>query len=219
MSASFERGVSYVYWTVRRTGEVRDTVRAALKKDREKMVLAATTTLGFFGGSVRRACEGVLKELDTEYVDIFQLGWLGKASAWTEGTIGQLLKLREEGKVRALGASIHDRSRAGKLAEDSPLDLLMIRYNAAHPGAERDIFPHLATDWRKLLKAPRGWKGPVMSAGDCYRWSLHNPNVDVVLSGPATRAQAEENLAAVEKGPLTAEEEQWMREFGRAVHG
>ncbi len=60
--------------------------------------------------------------------------------------------------------------RAGQLAEESPLDLFMIRYNAAHPGAERDIFPHLArrqpavvaytaTSWRKLLKAPSKWDG------------------------------------------------------------
>ena len=57
--------------------------------------------------------------------------------------MAELVRLREEGKVRAIGISIHDRERAGKLAESSPLDLFMIRYNAAHPGAERDIFPHL----------------------------------------------------------------------------
>lgn len=39
----------------------------------------------------------------------------------------------------------------------------MIRYNAAHPGAEREIFPHL---------------------GDCYRFCLSSPYVDVVLTGP-----------------------------------
>jgi len=54
------------------------------------------------------------------------------------------MKLNEEGEVRAMGMSIHDRQRAGQLAEDSPLDAL-IRDNAAHPSAERDIFPHLAT--------------------------------------------------------------------------
>ncbi len=230
MAASFERGVNYVYWTSRRTGKVRSTLKAALKKDREKMVLAATTTLGYLGGSVRRSCERTLKELGTDYLDIFLLGWLGVGAAWTQGTIDALVQLKKEGKVKAVGVSIHDRPRAAKLAEDSPLDLLMIRYNAAHPGAEREIFPHLekrrpavvaytATDWRKLLKAPSGWKGPVMSAGDCYRWSLNHPSVDVVLSGPANRAQAEENLAALDKGPLSADEEKWMREFGRVVHG
>lgn len=150
-------------------------------------------------------------------------------AALTDATAAELVKLRESGKVRAIGCSIHDRQRAGRLAEASPMDLLMVRYNAAHPGAERDIFPHLqtrkpnlvaytATSWRKLLKKPSGWDGPVMSPGDCYRFCLSNPAVDVVLTGPASRAQLEENLGALEKGPLTPEEMEWMRRFGQAVH-
>jgi predicted aldo/keto reductase-like oxidoreductase len=58
-----------------------------------------------------------------------------------------------------------------------------------------------------------------MTAGDCYRFQLTSPHVDVALTGPESRAQMEENLDAVAKGPLTADEEQWMRRFGRAVHG
>jgi hypothetical protein len=106
----------------------------------------------------------------------------------------------------------------------------MIRYNAAHPGAERDVFPRLArrrpavvaytaTSWRKLLKAPRGWTGPVMTAGDCYRFCLSSPHVDVVLTGPRDVRELRENLAALEQGPLSAEEARWMRDFGARVHG
>jgi hypothetical protein len=29
----------------------------------------------------------------------------------------------------------------------------------------------------------------------------------------------EANLAALEKGPLSPDEEEWMRKFGKAVHG
>jgi len=151
-------------------------------------------------------------------------------SRWGDGTVGEMVRLREEGKVRALGVSIHNRRRAGRLAADSPLDLLMVRYNAAHPGAEEDIFPHVdparqsivsytATRWRKLLKRPRGWDGRVPTAGDCYRFCLTEPKVSVVLTGPKTRAMLEANLEAVRQGPLPADELEWMREFGRVVHG
>jgi hypothetical protein len=106
----------------------------------------------------------------------------------------------------------------------------MIRYNAAHPGAEQDIFPHLvrrrpavvaytATSWRKLLRAPRGWTGRVPTAGDCYRFCLTSPQVDLVLTGPKTVGELRENLAALEKGPLDPAELEWMRSFGKAVHG
>jgi hypothetical protein len=43
--------------------------------------------------------------------------------------------------------------------------------------------------------------------------------VDVVLTGPASGAQLEENVAALAKGPVSGEEDVWMRELGRVVHG
>jgi predicted aldo/keto reductase-like oxidoreductase len=59
-----------------------------------------------------------------------------------------------------------------------------------------------------------------MTAGDCYRFCLSSPHVDVVLMGPKDVGQLRENLAALDRGgPLSAEEDRWMREFGRKVHG
>ena len=108
--------------------------------------------------------------------------------------------------------------------------MLMIRYNAAHPGAETDIFPKLekrnpaivpytATRWHKLLTRPRGWTGDVPTPGDCYRFCLTNPHVDVVLTAPANAQQLEENVRALAQGPLSEEELAWMYEFGKVVHG
>lgn len=225
-----ERGVEYVFWTHRRTGHLREPLRRALQRNREKLVVATGPSTGYLGGSVRRGTERLLADLRTDYIDVLHLFWLGVGSAWTEATIEALQELKQQGKVRAIAVSIHDRVRAGQLAADSPLDLFMIRYNAAHPGAERDIFPHLArrkpavvaytaTSWRKLLSAPRGWGKPPMTAGDCYRFCLSSPHVDVTLTGPKTAAQLDESLDALARGPLSAEEDRWMREFGRAVHG
>jgi aryl-alcohol dehydrogenase-like predicted oxidoreductase len=186
--------------------------------------------IGWFGWGVRRGAENLLRKLGTDYLDVYQLGWVGVGAALNRTTERELVHLRESGKVRAISVSIHDRVRAGELARTSPLDMLMIRYNAEHPGAERDIFPYrndgkptilayTATSWRRLLKPPKAWQGPTMTAGDCYRFQLSNPNVDLALMGPSTRAQLNENLVALEKGPLSADEERWMREYGRLLHG
>ena len=226
---ALEQGVNYVFWTPK-ARQVTESLKAAIKRDRESLVLACGPTTGYFGGSIRRACERLLQKLGTDYLDVFQLFWLGRTSAWTPSTIDALVSLRESGMVRAIGVSIHDRKRAGKLAEDSPLDMLMIRYNAAHTGAERDIFPHLAkrkpaivaytaTRWRGLLKRPKGWKGPVMTAADCYRFCLSNPHVDLVLTGPKNHRQLQENLRNLrEKGPLSEEEMRFISDFGQVVH-
>ncbi|MBI4957738.1 MAG: aldo/keto reductase [Myxococcales bacterium] len=227
--AAMDRGVNLFLWTARAKG-LRSPLKEALAGRRDEVAVVGYATIGWFGWSVRRAAESLLRTLGTDHLDVLLLGWLGVGAAWSRGTERELLALRESGKVRAIGCSIHDRKRAGRLAESSPLDLLMIRYNAAHPGAERDIFPHVrdgrptllaytATSWRKLLKGPKGWDGPVMTAGDCYRYQLSSPHVDLALTGPKTRAELEENLAALDKGPLDADETKWMRAFGEKVHG
>ncbi|WP_437955081.1 aldo/keto reductase [Sorangium sp. So ce119] len=227
--AAMDRGVNLFLWTMR-AGGLGNPLREALKQRRDGVSVVGFAQAGWFGWGVRRGAEKLLRELGTDHLDVYLLGWLGVGSAWTSATERELVHLRESGKVRALGVSIHDRARAGRLAASSPLDLLMIRYNAAHPGAERDIFPHVqggkpsvlaytATAWRRLLKKPKGWDGPAMTAGDCYRFQLSNPHVDLALTGPKSRAEVEANLDALAKGPLTADEEAWMRDFGRAVHG
>ncbi len=221
--------LQYVFWNPR-AKVMTGPLRRAVKRDRARYVIAGGPTLAYFPWQLSKYVDRARLVLGTDYLDVLQLYWLGKMSRYSQGMVDELVRLRESGKVRALAVSIHDRPRAGRLAEDSPLDALMIRYNAAHPGAERDIFPHLArrkpaviaytaTSWRKLLTPPKGWTGPAMTAGDCYRFVLSSPHVDVTLMGPKDVTQLRENLKALEKGPLTPEEEQWMREYGRRVHG
>lgn len=230
LEAALERGVSYLFWNRLKGGDIQPAVRRALARDRDRLVFAAGPGLAYLGGSVRRGTEKLLRAFGTDYVDILHLFWLGRLSAWREPVLDEISRLKAEGKIRALGISIHDRPRAGRLAEDPRLDHLMVRYNAAHPGAEQDIFPHFAkrrpsvaaytaTSWRRLLRAPKGWTGRVATAADCYRFCLSSDFVDVVLMGPSSRAQLEEDLGALEKGPLSPDEDRWMRELGRAVHG
>lgn len=229
MRDALEDRINYLFWTPRMKNTV-PLIKEVIKKDRDRYILATGPTTGWWSSNIRKFTEKTLKLLDTDYLDILQIHWMGVTSAWNEGIEEEMLKLREEGKARAIGISIHNRERAGHLAQTSELDSFMIRYNAAHPGAENDIFPHIkknrhnvtaytATRWRKLLKRPKGWEGKVPTAGDCYRFCLSNDSVNVVLTGPKNREQFEENIKAIEQGPLSEEEMKWMREFGAVVHG
>lgn len=232
-----EQGVNYWVWG-RGFDKVTEGVREVIKEDREKQVVAMLGW-GFFGWQVRRSVENALRRLDTDYLDVFKLGWLGKTSIYSKGIIDSLLKLKQEGKILAIGTSIHDRKRAGELALDSELDLFMIRYSAKHPGAEGDIFPHLskrnpavvsytALAWGQLIRSLKGiamppWPGegsfggPPLSPELCYRFVLTNPNVHLVLTGPQNREQLRQNLAALKQGPLAPEEMNWVRQYGQLV--
>jgi len=233
-----EQGANYWVWGVS-FKKVTEGIKEVLRKDREKNIVAVLGW-GYFGWQVRRSVEKALRTLGTDYLDVFKLGWLGRTSAYSRGVVDSLLKLKEEGKIKAIGASIHDRKRAGALALESELDLLMVRYNAKHPGAEEDIFPYLrkrnpavvsytALAWRQLIRPVKGiemepWPGssqgakvPPLTPELCYRFVLSNPHVHLVLTGPRNREQLMANLSALQQGPLTSEELSWIRQYGKLI--
>ena len=140
-------------------------------------------------------------------------------------------RLREQGLVRHIALSTHNRPLVAQLAHDADIEIFHVRYNAVHPGAERDIFPHLppenppglvsftATSWKQLLnprRVPSGERVP--TAADCYRFVLSNPSVDVCLTGPKTQEHVEEAIRAVAQGPMAEEELAWMRRVGQAIY-
>jgi len=207
-------------------------LRDVLKTNREKYVVATGAyNYIWFRQNIRRTLEKRLRQLRTDYIDVFHFLGVMKRREFPEQVLEELRTLRDEGQVRAIAISTHDRKFAGELAARDALDVLMIRYNAAHRGAEQEIFPYLAahnpgvvsytaTRWRRLLQRPRGWPqaGRVPTAGMCYRFVLSNPHVHVCLNAPSNEKQLLENLAAVRQGPLDEEEMQFMRAFGEAVH-
>ena len=44
-----------------------------------------------------------------------------------------------------------------------------------------------------------------MTAGECYRFCLNSPHVDVVLSAPATKMELLDSLKQMERGPILAD--------------
>lgn len=209
-------------------GALRDVFR---NKRENCVVITGAYNLLLGHLNLRRTLEKRLRQLRTDYIDIFLFLGVMKEKHFTEHVEEELCRFREEGKVRAIGISTHDRKFAGKLAAEGVLDVLMIRYNAAHRGAENDIFPYLkqhdtglisytATRWSYLLRRPRGWPedGRIPTADMCYRFVLSNPHVDVCLTAPSNIRHLEDNLKVLENGPLSEEDMKFMREFGDVVH-
>ena len=207
-------------------------MRDVLKTNRERVVLATGAYNLIVGHpNLRRSLEKRLKQFGTDYIDLFLFLGVMKEKEFPENVRQELLRFKEEGKVRAVGISTHNRTFAGRLAAEGALDVLMIRYNAAHRGAEQDIFPHLqehnpglisytATRWTYLIRKPRQWpkEAAVPTAGQCYRFVLSNPNVHVCLTAPRNLKQFEENLASLNSGPLSEEENALMVRIGDEVH-
>jgi len=225
--AAYEAGCNYFYWGALRTAGMAKAIRNIIAKGKREdiiIVLQAYIRPGGMEWTLKRG----LKRLGIDYADILLLGWYNKPP--NQKTMDKVGDLKEKGLFRYLGISGHHRPLFSELANDPRFDLFMLRYNAAHRGAEKDVFPHLpenrpgivgftATSWKQLLrsdKIPGTERRP--TAGDCYRFVLSNPNVDVVITGPSNRNQMMDNLAEMKKGPMSAEELQWMRRIGDHVY-
>jgi len=217
---AFERGCNYFNWGTFIKGRSKEMQKAIVniigKGHRDKLVLTMITYAHDNFLTKHYLTKG-LKLIGTEYTDILMLGYFPKRPP--QRLIDGALKLKEDGLIKYIALSSHNRKVFPELAKEGIFDIFHFRYNAAHRGAEDDIFPHLvneskpgmvsftATRWKQLLnpkKMPEGEKP--LSASDCYRFVLSNPNVDVCMMGAKDRKQMTENLTTLDKGPLSEDE-------------
>ena len=229
-----EQGVNYLYWGSIRRPAFGRAMRNLAKRHREKVILSVQSYSripGLIGPSVEIA----LRRAGLDYFDILLLGMRNERPG--RAYIDVFERLREQGKVRFLALSTHNRPLLPSLFDEfregtSAFDVFMLRYNAVHRGAERDAFPfvpadprpgmiaYTATRWGHLLdpaKMPAGETPP--SASDCYRFVLNQPAVDLVLCGPSDRSQMQEALSALERGPLAPEDVERMQRIGDHIYG
>lgn len=225
-----ERGVNYLYWGSRRDGDFGRAITRACRRDRAGTVVVVQS-YARAAIALRPSLELALRRLRLDHADVLLLGWWNAPPP--ERIVDAALELREAGKCRALMVSCHHRPTFATFIADPVWGAIMVRYNAAHRGAEGEVFPHLrpggdapapgvvaytATRWGGLLDprlVPAGERLP--RGSDCYRFALTRPEVDVVLAGPRDGEELDEALAALDRGPLSDDELAWMRRVGDGV--
>ena len=106
----------------------------------------------------------------------------------------------------------------------------MHRYNMAHRGAEKAVFPaalesdtpviaFTCTRWGTLLAGHEEWEGPAPSAPDCYRFALAHPAVELALTAPHSVGELQQNLAVLDAPAPTPDEMAAWRAYGDIVYG
>lgn len=198
---------------------------------RDRLVLVSEVGLPV-GASVRRGLYRTTRALGTDHLDVWLYGWVRARWHVRPGVWNALRRLRDDGATRAIGFSSHDRPLAAELAESLDPDVLMLRYNAAHRGAEREVFPRLdpdpgrrpgiiaytATRWGMLLRPlPERGFPTAMTGPECYRFVLAHPAVDMAWCAAASWNELREDAAGA-PDPLSPDRQADVRGFGDAVH-
>jgi predicted aldo/keto reductase-like oxidoreductase len=224
------RGVNYLYWGALRTQRMAEGIKKVARRNRDDLIIVVHT-LARTVSSINRVVHKSMKRLGVDYLDVLLLG-MGR---YPQGPRSRLIehadKLKDDDLIRALAISSHHRLLFPELEKAKHFDIFHVRYNAAHRGAEKEVFDGLSqsggpgivsftsTRWGSLLNPanmPPGESPP--PAADCYRFVLSHPHVHVAVCGPNSMKQFTEDLTALELGPMSEEEMQRMRRIGDSVY-
>jgi aryl-alcohol dehydrogenase-like predicted oxidoreductase len=237
--AAVGRGVNFLNWQGLAegpsAGDAFTRAVAGLGRDRSSVIICAQ-----FGARTAAEAAAELRSalalLETDDIDVFTLYYVEHSEEWDElagpgGALGYLEDAKRDGTVRRIGVTSHQRKLAARMAESGRLDLVMVRYNAAHRGAEAEVFPvtqrlglpvitYTALRWGALLRPtpddPPGFVVP--RPASWYRFVLQHPAVAVTLAAPQTPAELDEDLQVLDAtGPLGADEYAALAAHGERV--
>src|SRR5262245_57345694 len=139
---AFEQGVNYWNWCGSPDGMSEAVAELGLQRQK---VAVAVQLEARHGEGAKRELQALLDRLKSDYLDVVMLYYVEYADEWKEilrprGAMEFLQGARQQGLLRMIGLTTHQRSLAAEILRARLLDLLMVRYNAAHRGAETEIF-------------------------------------------------------------------------------
>jgi aryl-alcohol dehydrogenase-like predicted oxidoreductase len=134
-------------------GHSEELIGKAFKNKRDQVVIATKVGSDFYQGYgfqtfdedyIRFALEKTFERLKTDFIDVYQLHNPPTEVIENERTYSVLLKLKNEGKIRAWGLSVRNSRDAQIALMVAKPDSLQVPYNIFAAGMETDLFP-LAT--------------------------------------------------------------------------
>jgi aryl-alcohol dehydrogenase-like predicted oxidoreductase len=133
-------------------GRSEEIVGRALEESgkRDDVVLATKLGLSWRGGRiyrdssparVRQEIEDSLRRLRTDHIDIYQVHWPDSTHPYQE-TARALQRLRDQGKIRAIGVSNFSVEQIGAFSQGAVIDTLQPPYNLFERETERELLPY-----------------------------------------------------------------------------
>ena len=128
-------------------GHSEKIVGNALQNVRDKVVIATKV----FSNHLRYqqvidACHQSLKNLNTDYIDLYQIHWppgsFGAKHVPLEETMGALTDLKAQDKIRAIGVSNFSKSQMETAAKYGKIDSLQPPYSLFWRQVETDALPY-----------------------------------------------------------------------------
>jgi aryl-alcohol dehydrogenase-like predicted oxidoreductase len=146
--AAFEAGIT-TFDTAEAygNGHSERVLGAAVSGFRDRAILATKVFANHLGAKqVAGACHRSLKNLKTDVIDLYQIHWpagsFGTRAVPIEETMEALNKLKDEGKIRAIGVSNFSRRQLKEASQYGRIDSLQPPYSLFWRHVENDAMPY-----------------------------------------------------------------------------
>lgn len=117
--------------------------RALEGVDREKYALISKAwTSHFESESMRTACQDSLKRLKSDYLDVYFLHYPPNNGVTIEQAMTNIMKLKEEGLIRAIGVSNFSLEQLKEAQQYGQIDVIQPCYSLLWRYIDRDILPY-----------------------------------------------------------------------------
>ncbi|MBO1579467.1 aldo/keto reductase [Bacillus sp. XF8] len=132
-------------------GRSEELIGQTIKGKRQDVVLATKGGIQhLFKGStcinnepnyLRSAVENSLRRLQTDYIDLYYLHFTNPETMYID-SIGELVRLKEEGKIRSIGISNVNLTQLKEANQFGDIDVLQSPYNMLDRTAEKELLPY-----------------------------------------------------------------------------
>ena len=200
-----DRGVNYID-TARGYTVSEEYLGQALEGIREKFVIA-TKSMSRTKEAMAADIDISLKNLRTDYIDLYQIHNATPADVETViasgGALEALQEAKAAGKIGHIGITAHSAKTFELALEMDWVETIMFPYNIVETQGEELIAKCAEKNIGFIAMKPLAG-GAIEDATLALRFLCANENVTVVIPGMAEIKEAEQNLAAVENtAPLT----------------
>ena len=146
--AAFEAGITSIDTAeIYGEGHSEQVIAAALSDVRDRVEYASKVFANHLKHDlVIEACDRSLKNLKTDYIDLYQIHWpsgsFNSEIVPIAETMGALNKLKEQGKIRSIGVSNFNRDQLAEAAQYGRIDSLQPPYSLFWRQVEKDAMPY-----------------------------------------------------------------------------
>ncbi|MBN2241701.1 MAG: aldo/keto reductase [Acidobacteria bacterium] len=166
-------------------------------RETDKKAVVATKSFNRSADGIRRDVEISLRELQLDYIDIYQCHAVANVEEYRrvtapDGALTGLLKAKEQGIIGHIGITSHSLDLLEKVVDEGLFETIMVCYSFLEPAAGEKVIPEAGRKQVGILAMKPLSGGVITSPEAALKWVFSRPGI-LVLAGVEEKAYFDRN--------------------------